>query len=295
MGNYEIEGEIGPGLYEATHRLLPRRALVKIARGATALQLMREACILEALQHQGVVRVFESGVTSDKRPWLALELVGGESLATVLERGPVPVIELVRIVGALAEILEYAHRRGVVHHGLRPDRVVVTSRRVCIADWSDARAHDAGSQIPHLPVPGARAYIAPEVVRGDATDDRADVFALGAIAYQALTGVLPPLGIYPYVPAALRCEQAPVELTTLIDQMLAPDRFDRPTASEVRTELATLANFLDVAPPEDVVLVDTEGVPEAPVVRIRKPRWTPPVSYVASDLAESISGEIQLE
>jgi hypothetical protein len=120
------------------------------------------------------------------------------------------------------------------------------------------------------------------------------VFALGAIAYQALTGVLPPLGIYRYVPAATRCRNAPVELTTLIDQMLAPDRFDRPTASEVRTELAALAGVLEASPPEHVVLVDTEGVPEVPAPRIRRPRWTPQVSYVASDLADLVVGEIEL-
>ena len=297
MGNYEIDREIGPGLFEATHRVLPRRALVKIARGATAVQLMREACILEALQHQGVVRVFESGVTSDKRPWLALELVGGETLDTILERGPLAPVEIVRLVGGLAEILEHAHRRGVIHRGLRPDRVALTGRRICIADWSDARTHDASSQIPHLPQPGTRAYLAPEVVRGDATDDRADVFALGAIAYQALTGVLPPLGIYPYIPVAQRCGHAlPLELTALVDQMLSPDRFDRPTASEVRTELASLAGLLpETVVAEHLVLVDTDGIPETRLVRIRKPRWTPPISYVASDLADLVSGEIELE
>jgi serine/threonine-protein kinase len=294
VGNYEIEREIGPGLFEATHRVLPRRALVKIARGASALQLMREACILEALQHQGIVRVFESGVLSDKRPWLALEAVGGESLTSVFERGALPASETVRLVAGLAEILEHAHRRGVIHRALRPDHVVLTGRRIVIADWSEARAHDAAAQIPHLPQPGTRAYLAPEVIRGDATDDRADVFALGVIAYQALTGVLPPLGIYPYIPAATRNRNAPVELTTLIDQMLSPDRFDRPSASEVRAELLAMA-FEETVALEHIVLVDTEGVPERPTPRIRKPRWTPPISYVASDLAELVSGEIELD
>ena len=291
IGNYEIEREISPGVYAAGHRLLPRRAVVKVARGTTALELMREACILEALQHPGIVKVFESGILTDKRPWFALEVVTGETLATVLERGSLRAVETVKLVAGLAEILEHAHRRGVVHRGVRPDRIVL-GRRLCIVDWSGARAHDAAAQIPHVPS-GSHAYVAPEIARGDATDDRADVFALGAIAYQALTGALPTPAIS--VPAALRCKNAPPELTLLIDQMLAPDRFDRPTAAEVRADLVRLAGVLESSPPEHVVLVDTEGVPELPPLRIRRPRWTPPVSYVASDLADLVSGEIELE
>ena len=300
VGNYEIVREVGAGgggvVYEATHRVLPRRATLKVMHGivpALAVQIMREACILEALQHPGIVKVFESGVLPDRRPWFALELVGGEPLAQVLERGSLRAVETVTLVMGLAEILEHAHRRGVIHHGLRPDRVMLSGKRLCIVDWSEARAHDASSQIPHIPTATARAYVAPEVARGDVTDDRADVYALGVIAYQALTGALPTPAAH--IPAAQRCRNAPPELTTLIEQMLAPDRFDRPTAAEVRAELAWLAGILEVSPTEHVELVDTDGVPEVALPRVRKPRWTPPISYVASDLAVLVSGEIELE
>lgn len=299
VGNYEIEREVATGSYAAIHVVLPRRAIIKVMQGnlpAFAVKLMREACILEALQHPGIVKVFESGVLPDRRPWFALELVDGDELTEVLELGSLRAVEVVQLVVSLAEILEHAHRRGVIHRGLRPDRIVVTGRTLCITDWSDARTHDASSQIPNLPAPGARAYIAPEVTRGDPIDDRADVFALGVIAYQALTGVLP--SATAYVPAAQQCKNAPAELTTLIDSMLAHDRFDRPSAAEVRSELFWLGGVLEasVSAPEHVVLVDTEGVPAtAAMPRIRKPRWTPPISYLASDLADLVSGEIELE
>ena len=250
---------------------------------------MREACILEALNHPGVPKVYESGVLADRMPWFATEIVGGETLATVLARGSLRAAEVVKVAAGLAETLEHAHRRGVIHRGLRPDRVLLTGKRICIADWSEARAHDAATSIPHVPTP----FTAPEVARGDATDDRADVFALGAIAYLALTGSLPTPQLP--VPTAQRCRNAPVELTTLIDEMLAPDRFDRPSAAEVHAELAYLTSVLEAAPAEHVVLVDTEGVPETPALRIRRPRWTPPISYVASDLADLVSGEIEVD
>ena len=290
VGHYEIVREVAPGAYEATHQVLPRRALVKVARGSAALQLMREACILEALHHPGISKVFESGRLADGRPWFAQELVAGESLAAVLGRGSLRAVETVTLVAGLAEILEHAHRRGVVHRALQPGRVTLAQRRPCIVDWSEARAHDAARSIPHVPAPGSHAYVAPEIARGDVTDDRADVFSLGAIAYQALTGALPS----PHVSVAQGCGNAPPELVVLIDQMLAADRFDRPTASEVRADLVRLAAVLATQPPEHVVLVDTEGVPELPPLRIRRPRWTPQVSYVASDLADLVSGEIEL-
>lgn len=283
IGHYEVTREVAPGVYEGTHRVLPRRALIKVARGgAHGVALLREACLLEALHGPGVPKLFEAGQLN-RLPWFAMEIVGGESLAAVLARGTLRAAEVVKLAAGVAETLELAHRRGIIHRGLRPDRIAIAARRICIADWTDARAHDAAA-IPKAPT----AYAAP-----DAVDDRADVYALGAIAYQALTGALPTPALY--VPAATRCRNAPIELAQLIDQMLAPDRFDRPSAGEVRAELSWLASVLETAPSEHVVLVDTDGVPETPAVRIRKPKWTPPVSYVASDLADLVSGEIEVK
>ena len=102
--------------------------------------------------------------------------------------------------------------------------------------------------------------MAPELVRGDAIDDRADVYALGVLAYHALTGVTPS----PHVPVRARRGSTPRELARLVDQMLAPDRFDRPSAAEIYTELC-------------------ERVTDEPetAVRIRRPRWTPPTAFAA--------------
>jgi serine/threonine-protein kinase len=213
----------------------------------------------------------------------------------------------------LADILEHAHRRGVIHRGLRPDRIVMTSQRrypLCIPDWSEAIAHDASASVP--PPDGSRAYLAPELVHQDAggaerVDDRADMFALGAIAYRALTGTLPfnPVAAnVPYLAARTRRPETPRELATIIDSLLSFDRFDRPSASEVRTDLDLLLGSLPdlqrhaaprVPQPRPDFDEDVEAESTAPPVatsaradvsrgtpRVRRPRWTPTVQYVDS-------------
>lgn len=283
IGNYRITGPRGrdaTGLvFEARHIVLPRRAIVKVMEASEprpiAVQLLREACILEALEHPGIVRVYESGLLADRRPWFAHECVEGATIANLLEAGPLDPQHAVVMLRDIAEVLEHVHRRGIVHCGLRPDRIVITGRSrgypLCIVDWSDARVHDTTS--PH-PEPQIADYSAPELMHGGPIDDRADVFSLGVIAYQALTGELPFDGVWlatvadgstQHVPTEVRCPDAPPELTAIVDQMLSWDRFDRPSSAEANAELAQLA--LDLAEPP---------VPRLPgAVRIRRPRWTP--------------------
>lgn len=297
IGNYVIEGERGRDatgiVYEARHLVLPRRAIVKVMNASTpwlpagsgqiAVQLLREACILEALEHPGTIRVYESGLLADRRPWFAHERVEGATVEDMLATDPLEPAHAVVLLRDIAEVLEHAHRRGVVHCGLRPDRIVITGRArgfpLCIADWSDARIHDTTSTAA---VPTLSDYVAPELADGGAPDDRADVYSLGVIAYRALTGVMPfdgaaaahdSDGTVQHVPTTVRCPDAPPELSSLVDQMLAADRWDRPSSAEVLAELVTLA--IDLVP----------AVPRAPnLVRIRKPRWTPSVPMSDGDV-----------
>lgn len=293
ISHYRIERELGatPGgvLYQVTHLVLPRRAVIKVPhpnptpgtcdRQALAVLLLREACLLEALQHPGVPQLYESGILEDRRPWFAVERIEGGTLAELIARGPIEPLEVAALVRDVADVLAHAHRRGVIHHGLRPDRIVLTPERrfpLCIPDWSGARAHDAS--VDHAPPPHGH-YIAPDLARGDPADDRADVFALGVIAYLAITGARPfdRDTSAPFVPTRARRATTPRPLARLIDQMLAPDRFDRPAALEIHAELAQLVTD----EPEVVDLAAT-------TLRIRRPRWTPPmhVASPANDLVD---------
>src|SRR4051812_21701349 len=313
IGNYRVEHELGPTgsgiLLQARHQVLPRRAIIKVVHAAFAgespylVQTLREACILEAISHPGVPIVYESGLLRDRRPWFAFELIHGPTLDDLLVPRALAAREVARVMRDLADILEHAHRRGVIHRGLRPDRIVMTSQRrypLCIPDWSEAIAHDASASVP--PPDGSRAYVAPELVHQDAggaerVDDRADMFALGAIAYRALTGTLPfnPVAAkVPYLAARTRRPDTPRELATIIDSLLSVDRFDRPSASEVRVELEWLLGTLpdlqqhaaSGAPDVDEDR-EAEGTPlpatakpGVPVdiahgpPRVRRPRWT---------------------
>ena len=299
IATYRVERELGSTttgiLYLAVHLVLPRRAVLKVAHAARAqqfaVQLLREACVLEALSHPGILAVYESGLLEDRRPWFASELGEGTTLAERLLAGPLPSSEVATLIRDLASILEHAHKRGVVHRALRPDRVVLTRRgartSVAIPDWSEARVHDSSATIT-FPARDARPYLAPELSRGEPADDRADVFSLGVLAYHALTGAFPRGTLdFAFIATSERCPDAPRELTSLIDQMLAVDRFDRPTAAEIRSDLDWLANALSI----ELRLDDV-----APTgVRIRKPRWTPaiePMAHESTDESSTVSGEI---
>jgi serine/threonine-protein kinase len=340
IGNYRVESELGPSgaglLIQAHHLVLPRRVILKLVHPSFAalqpyvLQTLREACIMEAIAHPAVPVVFESGVLRDRRPWFALELITGPTLEEALAAGPLSIVEVAGLLRDLADVLEHAHRRGVIHRGLRPERVVITGERrfpLCIPDWSEAIAHDATAHLPPAASDDARRYVAPELAQdGEAgqrelIDDRVDMFALGVIAYRALTGELPfgaaigrsrgpRTSSLAYTSAVELCRDrrpdSPPELAGIIDSLLAFDRFDRPSASEVRADMDWLFETLpalataraslrrdaplmqrypagqtdskrgnvgnDVSTKEDLVL--------ASPLRIRRPRWTPDVRYL---------------
>ncbi|MGE0868510.1 MAG: serine/threonine-protein kinase [Kofleriaceae bacterium] len=304
IGNYRVEADVAANptgdVYQVVHVLLARRALLKVRAPEQAVPLLREACLLEALAHPGVPRVYESGVLGDRRPWFAIESIEAPTLAEKLVEGPLPIAGVARLIRELSDVLEHAHRRGVIHRSLSPEVIILTNRAfaACITDWSEARTHDAVDFV-HRPV-RSYPYLAPELARGEPADDRADVFSLGVIAYQALTATLPFVapgvaGAEPHVPVLERCPEVPRALADQVDQMLALERFDRPTASEIRSSLDVLA--IDALEPSGGIpapvgnLADLDTQPVA-FPRFRQPRWTPHASYVASDRSTEVSGEI---
>ena len=176
IGDYIVRGELRRddlgSVYEAVHLVLPRQAAIKICDAFTksiAVQMLREACILEALAHPAAPRVFECGMLPDRRPWVATELVEGRTIAEEITDGALEIADVLAIVRTVADVLAHAHARGVVHYHIT-ERVIVrmTARAVpvCLVGWSEVATRD-----------GDRA--------GDPT---VDLKALGAVAYRALTG-----------------------------------------------------------------------------------------------------------
>ncbi len=278
IGEYRIVNEISrtaaSSTYEAVHAVLPRRAVLKVMASAThriAVRALREAYYLETMDHPGVPRLFESALLADRRPWFARELVEGPTLASLFIRRRSEALDVLEHVRDVAEVLAHAHGHGVIHAGLRPDRILLSRRprgfALCIPDWSEARAHDA-QPTPFNGASGAWHYAAPEVVIGDVIDDRADVFSLGVIAYKLLTGNLPfERGAIQthndgerHVPTLDVVPETPREMAAMVDQMLAYDRWDRPSSTEVFKDATWLVEALASAR-----------------MRIRNPRWTPQI------------------
>lgn len=274
IGNYQLEAELGATatctIYRASHQVLPRRAVLKLARAAgdwtrqRSIEVLREACLLEALHHPGVVRIHEAGRLADGRAWFAAELVEGLTIADALLQGPIEPAVAVGMLRDAADVLAHAHRRGVIHGGLAPEGVVVTGKSrgfpLCLTDWQHARTYDAPR-----PTQPLTPYAAPELARDGAVDDRIDTYALGALAYHVLTGVAPVANGPSLVGTAPA--EAPRELVGLVEQMLA-DPWDRPSAAEALADLVWIAEQLTPPPP-----------PPPRFGRIRRPRWTPPLVY----------------
>jgi len=310
VGNYRIECEREASsariLYEAQHLVVPRRAIIKVIRTGRAVdqsrvvQALREASILESIAHAGVPIVYEAGCLRDGEPWFAVEANTGPTLDVLLRFGPFPLVAVAALLRDVADILEHAHARGVMHRGLRPSGVVIaTDGRypLCLADWSDAIVHDTATYVPQLISDASRSYIAPELLRdgcGDGEnliDGRVDVFSLGVIAHRALTGGLPfapGVGAEPYAPSHERRPDAPRALTALLDAMLAYRQTDRPSAAEVRASVELLFTVATGQHAPAALTVETAAAaplsPEALVALaerqyVRRPRWTPEVRY----------------
>jgi serine/threonine protein kinase len=267
IGEYWLEDEVPTRstemAYRTTHRVLPRCARVAILNPAfvgvrlAEVQLMREACILESLRHAGVPRVFECGVL-DRRPWIATEFIDGVSIERAAADRPLPIGDALAIVRDAAVILAHAHERGVVHRNLTPRSIIRTPGRsfaICITEWGDASIHE--NAIPHVADPSARFYRAPELSAEGQGDGRADVFALGAIMFEAATLVLPePVQKFPGMPASFH---------QLLASMLTRTPGDRPTAAAVHTEASRLAEmFTDAEGPIEEVEVELVDISRNP-------------------------------
>jgi serine/threonine protein kinase len=211
------------------------------------------------LHHAGVPRVFECGVAR-RVPWIATELVKGTPLEAL------GITQGLATLRDTATILAAAHDRSIVHRNLTPDLIVRAKSGTYITSWADA-AVGLDDAVLATATGRTRYYRAPELAATGPCDPRADVFALGAIVYEAITGSLPLLTPvrFPHIPNAVHA---------LLARMLAPSPDDRPSAADVRAEAARLAELHADGEPVieevEVELVDIGSVAPS------KLRWTPP-------------------
>jgi tetratricopeptide (TPR) repeat protein len=285
VGRFRLLRRIGRGgfgvVYEARDEALQRSVALKSVRTGGRSALRQERLLLEAeaaarLSHPNIVTLFDVG-RCEQGLYLVLELLRGESLADRVARGPLAPLDAVRVAGEVARGVAHAHAHGVIHRDLKPGNVFLCADGpVKVLDFG--LAHAFGHP---RPAGGTPAYMAPEQRSGAPEDERTDVFALGVILYQMLTGELP-FGTDGSRPSRRRARpleiaQTPA-LAELAERMLERDPVRRPRdGGEVAAALIGIQHELEGAAPS----------PSRPV-RARR-RWRLALASATASLATGVA------
>lgn len=229
-GSYEILRVIGEGgmgrVYEARHtRLNTKRFAVKLLHHDLARQpevvtrFQREAESASVLAHPNIVGVYDVNTSSDGRPYIVAELLQGQELGSYLEKvGRLPISEAVHIVRQVARALGAAHAHGIVHRDVKPENVFLANPNatVKVLDFGISKVAEASESLTKTgTVMGTPDYMPPEQARGDRVDARADIYAVGAILYRAVTGRKPFDGMDPMAILTAVLTQEPERPTVL--------------------------------------------------------------------------------
>jgi len=266
---YCLDDELGHGgmgtVYRAHDILLDRDVAVKLVSreglgSEGRSRLLNEARAAARLNHPNIVAVYDVG-ESEGRPFIVMELVEGRSLHELRPRDLAQILPIVRQV---AEALEHAHTHGIVHRDLKPENVMVAPAEgggTKLLDLGLARSPASRVSVEGAVV-GTAFYLAPEQALGQEVDGRADLYALGVMLYELVTGRLPFLGddllaiisqhlhASPVPPGAFR-PGLPAELEAVILRLMAKEPDERPaSAAEVARELAAIERKLDSARPD---------------------------------------------
>ncbi|WP_165570433.1 serine/threonine-protein kinase [Aeromicrobium sp. IC_218] len=261
---YQLGEVIGSGgmadVYLAKDQLLGREVAVKVLRDpepdpTDRARFMSEARTLAGLNHPHLVTLLDAGTSAD-RPFLVMELVRGTNLGEATRRGgPVPPQRMAEVGAQVAEALAYVHEAGVVHRDVKPGNVLLREdRRVLLADFGIARlVNDTAHHTRVGTTIGSPAYFSPEQVQGLTVTPASDVYSLGLVLLEALTGerayggtpteaAMARLNRNPEIPSTL-----PAGWVTLLQAMTDPEPTRRPDAQHVLERLRALAGGDDAA------------------------------------------------
>ena len=263
-GRYEIESVLGRGgmasVYRARDTLLGRVVAIKLfaPTGADAAELRRETSevqVLAGLAHPAIVTLFDARVDDADRAYLVMEFVEGPTLQTLVSEGPLTPATAAAMLADLGEALHVAHEGGVVHRDVKPANILLAPvpggegrYRAKLADFGIAYLVDSTRLTATGTVMGTAAFISPEQALGQPIEPPSDVYSLGLVALEALTGtrvftgsaiesVMARLHNDPIVPSSLETGWA-----SLLTSMTARDPEARPTALEVSRRASRLAS-----------------------------------------------------
>ena len=301
---YQLDDELTGGgmsrVFAAIDRSLNRRVVVKVlppdlAAGVNRERFRREIQVAAQLQHPHIVPLLSAGEHGDLL-WYTMPFIDGESLRAAIERKKsFSAREVVRILHDVVDALAFAHARGVIHRDIKPANILTQGSHALVTDFGVAKAISAALPIGAVTTAGIAigtpAYMAPEQLAGDpAADHRIDIYAVGLLAYELLTGVSPFTGASPRETLAAQLTRDPAPLhevapgvsrnvSTLVMRCLAKDPDARPqSADEILQELDSLTMPFGATP-------QTGGV-EAP------PRKRPWRSVAAVAILAAVLGGV---
>jgi serine/threonine protein kinase len=267
-GRFEIQGEVARGgmgtVFRARDAKLRRDVALKVvtAHGAEdAARFAREAAVLAQVRHPNIVEYVTHGAVPDGPQYLVMEWVEGETLSHRLAAGVTP-REALAIASQVAGALAALHGAGIVHRDVKPSNLMLVRDHVKLVDFGIARTAHGGARLTRTgSFVGTAGYMAPEQARGDTdVDERADVFALGCVLYECLSGRPVYRGdsalalrakVLLHDPPRLRTITPAIseELDALVARMLARATASRPSAADVAQALVTIPPSDAAAPP----------------------------------------------
>jgi len=274
IGRYQVGGEIGRGgmavVYRARDPHTQADMAIKLMAGDLAQdpyfrkRFQREADVLSRLRHPGIVGVVDFG-EHDSRPYLVMPYVGGGTLAARLDRGPMSPAEIAATLPPLADALDYAHVRELVHRDIKPSNILFDDAgRPRLTDFGIVKVlGDTHTSVTRTGTwLGTPDYMSPEQVHGIETlDGRSDIYALGVVLFEMLTGRLPFENTNPIVIAVKHLNEPPPRLRDvapalaagwqpILDRALAKSPEDRyPSASAMAADVLALTHVIPSPPP----------------------------------------------
>jgi len=271
IAGYIVDSEIGRGgmghVYSATHPVIGKRAAIKVLRPEVSKSLIvverfiQEARAVNSIGHPNIIDIFAFGALDDGRAYHIMDLLIGESLRKRLKRGALHPSEAASVINETAMALTAAHDKGFVHRDLKPDNIFLQTRE---DRWPEVKLLDFGlaKLMPEAGIApfqtktgvmlGTPEYMSPEQARGIGVDYRTDIYALGIVMFEVLSGrrPFPPMGD-PFATLMAHAEEPPpslgdmmptlpVEMVQLVDAMLAKEPVARPSLAAVRTVIKRL-------------------------------------------------------
>ncbi len=264
IGRYEIKSELGRGgmatVYRAYDPSFDREVAVKVLPREMLhdpqfrVRFEREVKMVAALEHPSIVPVYDVG-DEDGQPYFVMRFMTGGSLSDLIANGKIPLQDTARIVEKIAKGLAYAHKKGIIHRDLKPDNILFdTDGDPFISDFGIAKLTESASSLTGSGVIGTPAYMSPEQAQGNEIDSRSDIYGLGVIVYQMLSGQQPyhadtPMGVVvkhitePVPEILSMIPSLPMEVDEIIRSSMAKDKTKRYSTAVELAKALNLAAF----------------------------------------------------